>query len=125
MNRAWRDPLGPLSGGPERGRLGHFFTLSFDVISREEGGLTPFREAAKLPESERRFPAGGSVNTTSGNEVTKLLARWGSGDAAARDALIPLVYNELYRMARHFLPIRGPGIPCGARHWCTRLTSEW
>lgn len=33
------------------------------------------------------------------HEVTQLLARWGEGDIAAREALVPLVYNELRRLA--------------------------
>ena len=32
--------------------------------------------------------------------VTELLARWNAGDLASRDALIPLVYDELRRIAR-------------------------
>jgi len=32
--------------------------------------------------------------------VTELLARWNHGDVAARDALIPLVYDELRRVAK-------------------------
>ena len=35
--------------------------------------------------------------------VTELLARWNDGDVAARDALIPLVYEELRRLARKCL----------------------
>lgn len=35
--------------------------------------------------------------------VTELLARWSSGDASARDALVPLVYDELRRIARRCL----------------------
>ncbi|HSS50891.1 MAG TPA: sigma-70 family RNA polymerase sigma factor, partial [Thermoanaerobaculia bacterium] len=35
--------------------------------------------------------------------VTELLARWSQGDVAARDALMPLVYNELRRLARRNL----------------------
>lgn len=34
------------------------------------------------------------------DEVTTLLERWNQGDLAARDALIPLVYNELRRVAK-------------------------
>lgn len=34
------------------------------------------------------------------DEVTVLLGRLHAGDAAAEDALIPLVYDELYRIAR-------------------------
>lgn len=35
--------------------------------------------------------------------VTELLVRWNQGDLAARDALIPLVYDELRRVARKSL----------------------
>jgi RNA polymerase sigma factor (TIGR02999 family) len=34
-------------------------------------------------------------------EVTSLLAAWGKGDETALNELMPLVYNELHRMARH------------------------
>src|SRR5262245_13638344 len=34
------------------------------------------------------------------NEVTRLLIDWSKGDAAARDQLMPLVYDELHRIAR-------------------------
>ena len=35
--------------------------------------------------------------------VTDLLARWSEGDMAARDALVPLVYEQLRRIARKCL----------------------
>jgi RNA polymerase sigma factor (TIGR02999 family) len=35
-----------------------------------------------------------------GGEVTELLHGWSDGDASARDRLIPLVYEELRRLAR-------------------------
>lgn len=35
--------------------------------------------------------------------VTELLARWSKGDLSARDALVPLVYDELRRIARRCL----------------------
>ena len=35
--------------------------------------------------------------------VTELLARWSKGDATARDALVPLVYDELRKIARRCL----------------------
>jgi RNA polymerase sigma factor (TIGR02999 family) len=35
--------------------------------------------------------------------VTQLLIAWGRGDEAARDELIPLVYDTLRRIARHHL----------------------
>lgn len=36
-------------------------------------------------------------------EVTRLLVDWGNGDRAALDELIPLVYDELRRMARRYM----------------------
>ena len=35
--------------------------------------------------------------------VTALLRAWSSGDGAALDRLVPLVYGELHRMARRYL----------------------
>jgi RNA polymerase sigma-70 factor, ECF subfamily len=35
--------------------------------------------------------------------ITQLLIRWSHGEAAAREALLPLVYDELRRMARGYL----------------------
>src|SRR5436190_19430005 len=35
--------------------------------------------------------------------VTQMLLAWGDGDEAARDALIPVVYEHLRRIARHHL----------------------
>jgi len=43
------------------------------------------------------------VRTLSAYPVTNLLARWRGGDAAAREALVPLVYDELRRIARRCL----------------------
>jgi RNA polymerase sigma factor (TIGR02999 family) len=39
----------------------------------------------------------------SSNQVTVLLARWNQGEASAREALVPLVYEELRRVARKCL----------------------
>src|SRR5215471_4623428 len=39
----------------------------------------------------------------SSSGVTQLLINWGQGDKHAREALIPLVYQELRRLARHRL----------------------
>jgi RNA polymerase sigma factor (TIGR02999 family) len=39
--------------------------------------------------------------------VTELLLRWSEGDLAAREQLIPLVYNELRRIARRCLAAQG------------------
>lgn len=39
------------------------------------------------------------MHSAASNQVTDLLARWSEGDAAAREALVPVVYNELRRVA--------------------------
>ena len=39
----------------------------------------------------------------SSERVNKLLLNWGQGDQGAREALIPLVYDELRRLARRYL----------------------
>jgi RNA polymerase sigma factor (TIGR02999 family) len=46
---------------------------------------------------------------SSGPDVTALLQAWGRGDAAARDQLLPLVYDELRRRARAYLRRERPG----------------
>jgi RNA polymerase sigma factor (TIGR02999 family) len=42
------------------------------------------------------------------SQVTELLVRWRDGDSAAVDQLIPLVYEELRRLARSQLRRHGP-----------------
>lgn len=41
--------------------------------------------------------------TSEVHEVTHLLLAWGEGDRAALDQLLPLVYDELRRLARHHM----------------------
>jgi len=36
-------------------------------------------------------------------EITALLIDWSNGDQAALDKLLPLVYEELHRLARHYM----------------------
>ena len=43
------------------------------------------------------------MRSVSSYPVTDLLSRWSGGDAAAGDALVPLVYDELRRIARKCL----------------------
>jgi len=54
------------------------------------------------------------VPPTSSTQVTQLLARWSDGDADAREALIPLVYYELRRVARNALSRQRPGHTLGS-----------
>jgi RNA polymerase sigma factor (TIGR02999 family) len=37
------------------------------------------------------------------SEITRLLADWSKGDQAALDKLLPLVYDELHRLARSYM----------------------
>jgi RNA polymerase sigma factor (TIGR02999 family) len=41
--------------------------------------------------------------------VTTLLAEWSRGDTEALQRLIPLVYEELRRLSRHYLRLEGQG----------------
>src|SRR5213596_432938 len=43
------------------------------------------------------------------HEVTKLLKDWSSGDQTALDKLMPLVYDELHRLAHQHMRREGPG----------------
>ena len=42
-------------------------------------------------------------------QITQLLIAWGQGDESARDQLIPLIYDELRRLARKHLRRERPG----------------
>lgn len=42
-------------------------------------------------------------------EVTALLRAWSDGDQAALQALTPIVYEELHRLARRYMRREGPG----------------
>jgi RNA polymerase sigma factor (TIGR02999 family) len=43
------------------------------------------------------------------SDVTELLHQWGRGDQAALHRLMPLVYRELHKMARHYMGRQNPG----------------
>ena len=47
--------------------------------------------------------------TPSPNQITQLLKGWGHGDQAERNQLIPLVYEELRRMAHQHMRKERPG----------------
>jgi len=44
-----------------------------------------------------------------GHQVTQLLVRWREGDQRALDELMPLVYDELRRLASHYMRGERPG----------------
>ncbi|MEP6707399.1 MAG: sigma-70 family RNA polymerase sigma factor [Pyrinomonadaceae bacterium] len=43
------------------------------------------------------------MGQSSTHEVTQLLIAWGSGDKAALDKLMPLIHQELRRLAHHYM----------------------
>jgi len=43
------------------------------------------------------------------HEVTQLLQAWSDGDQESLDKLVPLVYEELHRLARHYMRDERPG----------------
>jgi RNA polymerase sigma factor (TIGR02999 family) len=47
--------------------------------------------------------------TPSPHEVTQLLVDWGNGNQAALDRLMPLVYEELHRLAHRYMNRERPG----------------
>ena len=49
------------------------------------------------------------LTTPSPQEVTALLVDWSKGDQAALDKLMPLVYEELHRLARYYMRMERPG----------------
>ena len=59
--------------------------------------------AAVPPEREMTVPSSPT------HDVTQLLVAWGNGDRAALDRLMPLVYEELRRLARHYMSRERPG----------------
>lgn len=54
------------------------------------------------------------------SQVTDLLTRWRSGERAALDSLMPLVYDELRKLASHYLRRERPGHTLQ----CTELVHE-
>jgi RNA polymerase sigma-70 factor (ECF subfamily) len=42
-------------------------------------------------------------------QITRLLLDWGNGNKAALDKLMPIVYEELRRLARHYMHAQRPG----------------
>jgi RNA polymerase sigma factor (TIGR02999 family) len=49
------------------------------------------------------------VSRLSAKPVSELLAKWEAGDEEALRALVPLVYNELRRLAHYYLQRERPG----------------
>src|SRR5262245_53886061 len=50
------------------------------------------------------------METLSRKRVTSLLIEWGNGDKAALETLMPLVYEELRRLAGHYMRRERAGV---------------
>jgi RNA polymerase sigma factor (TIGR02999 family) len=48
------------------------------------------------------------TSSTSSQAVTRLLVRWKTGDSSALEALLPLVYGELHKLAHYYLASERP-----------------
>ncbi len=49
------------------------------------------------------------MSASSASEITTLLRAWGDGDDRALSELMPRVYGQLYRTARHYMAKEKPG----------------
>jgi RNA polymerase sigma factor (TIGR02999 family) len=77
-------------------------TVGANVPMRSSGAsIASFRPVGYEAQTSGAFPQV--------HEVTELLLSWRQGDAAALDRLIPLVYDELRRVARRHLRGESPG----------------
>ena len=47
--------------------------------------------------------------TSAPQDVSQLLRAWSNGDQEAHNKLMPLVYDELRKMARRYMGRQGPG----------------
>jgi len=59
--------------------------------------------------SKQDIPGRGLMTTNSPEDVTLLLLAWSDGDQAALDKLVPLVYDELHRLAHRYISRERPG----------------
>src|SRR6185503_17306638 len=49
------------------------------------------------------------MSAPSSKQITQLLVAWGDGDQSALEQLTPLVYEELRRLAHHYMGRERPG----------------
>src|SRR5271165_1014789 len=73
-------------------------------IAREHGMPAVLSISLRSSCQHRLRPEGGTMN-----EVTLLLHAAGSGDPHAAEQLLPLIYDELRRLAAHRLAHEAPG----------------
>jgi RNA polymerase sigma factor (TIGR02999 family) len=61
------------------------------------------------PQRRGNHSDGGEVAGASAHEISRLLRCWSEGDESALDALAPLVYDELHKLAHHYMRREGRG----------------
>ena len=59
------------------------------------------------------------------SDVTRILSQIEQGDPQAAEKLLPLVYDELRKLAAARLARRSRGRRCRRRPWCTRRICGW
>jgi RNA polymerase sigma factor (TIGR02999 family) len=59
--------------------------------------------------NEKSQISNGECSVPSQKQITQMLVDWSNGDKNALEKLTPLVYNELHRLARHFMRGERPG----------------
>ena len=60
------------------------------------------------------------------SDVTEILSAIEQGDSAAADELLPLVYDELRKLAADKMSHERVGRPCSPPFWCTRpICDSW
>ena len=55
------------------------------------------------------MPSALQTGEPAGGDVSQLLRAWSDGDQGALERLIPIVYKELHRLARHYMKGERPG----------------
>jgi hypothetical protein len=69
----------------------------------------PGRAVVTLRTKRGRMGSLDEAASASTHEVSRLLRAWGLGDDSALERLMPLVYNELHRLAHRYMAGEQPG----------------
>ena len=94
-----------------RGRLlpGAIRERSPECLDARMFGLTLKADGSTLAANlQPRSEGGHTLNSDASRPVSELLIRWRGGDKSALDSLLPMVYDELRRLARHHLKMERP-----------------
>src|SRR6516164_185583 len=84
--------------GIDNQKIDHLKRIKGRDLRMQERRADSFATEADVP-----FAVRVPVLTLPNSEVTQLLQRWSKGDKSALDALMPLVYEDLRRLAGYYL----------------------